>query len=156
MGTLRRSGNAYSHSTERYYATSVSNVPQDVSDEDALTGSWRKRITPPKSTQDLEMDQVWALRRAFAGKLWLTQRLELDVDYKQKLLREKKLEILHDVETIDNEIIDYAINMSRETHDIRKAPELVDRWVKEAAATREVEGESQGATTAPTAAPSKS
>ena len=37
--------------------------------------------------------------------------------------------------------------MSRETHDIRKVPELVDRWLKEVAALREVQGESQDATT---------
>lgn len=136
MSTFKKSGNPYSNSTstERYYATTVSNVPQDVEDLDALTGAWQRKMSPAKTTQELEMDQVMALRRAFAGKLWVTERLELDVNYKQKRLREKKLEILHDVENIDREIIDYAINMSRETHDIRKVPELVDRWLKEVAA----------------------
>ena len=108
MSTFKKSDNPYSNSTstERYYATTVSNVPQDVEDLDALTGAWQRKMSPAKTTQELEMDQVMALRRAFAGKLWVTERLELDVNYKQKRLREKKLEILHDVENIDKEIID--------------------------------------------------
>jgi hypothetical protein len=145
MANLKRSGDASSRSTDRYFSTSVSNVPADVEDMDALSGAWRKRITPPKSAEEMDMDRIWELRRGIAAQIWKTEKLERQIAYSQKELDELKQSLLYDAEHVDREIIDYGIHIAVDLHKVRKAPELVDRWVKEAAAVREVvEGEGEG------------
>jgi hypothetical protein len=70
MSPFKRSGNAESRSTERYFSSSVSNVPADVSDEDALTGAWRARKARPKTAEELDEETVWNLRRGIGKKIF--------------------------------------------------------------------------------------
>jgi hypothetical protein len=145
MSTFKKSSDVNSSTIERYFSTSVSNVPQDVEDIDALTGSWQRSQRPQKTFEELDQEMVWKLRRQFAGKIWRTNKLEQEVAYYQKQLIELKQSIQYDAEHLDKEIVDHGIHIAVDTDQIRKAPELVDRWIKEAAALGEVETEGQRA-----------
>lgn len=127
-----RSDNAYSRSRNRDFSSSVSNVPQDVSDEDALSGAWQRSKIPPKSAQQLDMERIWELRRDIGNKIRLTNKLEQEVVYYQKQLKELKQSLLYGVEHLDKEIVDYGIEIAVESHKVRKAKVLLDRWLKEA------------------------
>ena len=65
------------------FSTSVSNVPPDVSDEDALSGAWRKRMTPTKTAEELDEKARLDLKRGISEKIWRTEKLELEVAYSQ-------------------------------------------------------------------------
>ena len=139
MSTIKQKPdvNSYSQSLSRGYSTYVSNVPGGVSDLDALTGAWRKKMTPPRSSQELDMERVWELRHGLAGKMWLINNAEHNLVYAQKRLKDLKQQLLYDVEHLDKEIVDYSIEMAVNARDIRDAPMLFERWVKEATAERE-------------------
>jgi hypothetical protein len=127
-------------------------VPADVSNEDALTGTWQCSLRPSKSIEELAMNRVWELRHAIVEKIWRTNKLEGEVIYQEKQLKEYKQSILYDTEHIDKEIFDYGVNIAETSSwNVRRAPVPVERRIKEAAAMREVvggKGDSQDANTA--------
>lgn len=141
--SFTRSGDGYSRSRNRYFSNSVSNVPQDISDEDALSGAWYRSKIPPKTAEQLDMERIWELRREIGNKIRRTNNLELEIAYGQKQLKELKQSLLYDVEHLDSEIIDYGAHIAVEVHKVRKAKELLERWIKEAKSAQEQEEKGQ-------------
>ena len=63
-----------------------------------------------------------------------------------------KASLLYDAQNLDNDIIDHGLHIAESFHRVRKANELLERWLKEATAIRKEveegeEGESQDAIT---------
>ena len=71
-------------------------------------------MTPPKSAEELDMERIWEIRRRIGVDIWKTERLELEIAYKQKQLKEMKQSLLYDAEHVDREIIDYGIHIAVE------------------------------------------
>jgi hypothetical protein len=144
MSTFKKSGNVESRSTDRYYASTVSNVPQDVEDVEALTGAWQRRKAPPKTTAELDRERRIEWAHEQASKIRLASLLEQEIQYKQGRLAELKELILNQVQNADPSDVEYALDMTKTIYDVRKANEHFQRWI------REKESESKDATTANT------
>jgi hypothetical protein len=71
---FKKSGNSESQTSDRYYATTVSNVPADIEDLDALTGSWQRRKAPPKTGEELNRDRRIEWAHEQASKIRLAAR----------------------------------------------------------------------------------
>ena len=59
-------------------------MPQDLSDEDALTGTWKRDGARSMTAEQLEEKVRMELKREIGTKIWRTERLELEVAYNQK------------------------------------------------------------------------
>ncbi len=71
------------------FSSAVSNVPDDVSDMDALTGAYgRSKKARPLSTEELNAKQRIELASQIEGKIWLGDKLEHEIKYKQGQLKE--------------------------------------------------------------------
>ena len=132
MSGFKKSGDSESRSTERMFSSAVSNVPADVSDMDALTGAYKRGRARPLSTQELDEKQRLDLSRQIEGKIWLGERLEQEIKYKQGQLKELKQTLLYNVQHLDKSIIEKGISLAVENDKIRKGRELHARWIKEA------------------------
>ena len=130
--TIKKKDTSYSQSLGHGHSRAVSNVPQDVSDEDALTGAWQRGKLPSVTAQELDEKKIWDLRRGIGELIWRTEKTEHEVTGGQRRLKELKQELLYNSENVDKEIVDYGAHIAVEVHHVRKASELLERWVREA------------------------
>lgn len=86
----------YSQTLGHGYSRAVSNVPGDVSDEDALTGAWQRSKLRPKTAQELDFETAINLKRGLSEKIWRMDNLENSVRHNSNLLRNLKQELLYD------------------------------------------------------------
>ena len=117
------------------FSSAVSSVPQDVSDMDALTGAYgrsRSKKAVPLSTEELDAKQRIELASQIEGKIWLGDKLEHEIKYKQGQLQEVKQTLLYNVQHLDKSIIEKGISLAVDTDKIRNGRELHERWIKEA------------------------
>jgi hypothetical protein len=96
-------------------------------------------MAPRKTAQDLELERIWDLKRGIGERILRTEKLELEIAYKQKRLKEMKQDLLNDAENLDKEIVDHGVHIAESVHHVRKAKDLLDRWIKEAVIARDEE-----------------
>jgi hypothetical protein len=95
-------------------------VPQDLSDEDALTGTWKRDGAHSMTAEQLDEKVRMELKHEIGTKIWRTERLELEVAYNQKQLKEMKQSLLYDAQNLDKEIVEYGVGIAESFHRVRK------------------------------------